>query len=382
MTDSLKSDVFDAAIIGGGLAGLSISILLAKESYRVVLFEKEKYPFHKVCGEYISLESWNFINGLGLNLNALNLHLIKRLQITSPAGHSLEATLDLGGFGISRYYIDNELKKIAESLGVLIHDGTKVNEVVFKEDMFLIKHNGGEMRSKIVAGTYGKRSNLDVKWKRSFLQSKVAKLNNYVGVKYHVKSDQPADMIALHNFENGYCGISKIEGDEYCLCYMTTAENLKSNQNSVKQMEENVLYKNPHLKRIFTNAEFIWEQPLTISQISFDDKTKVEAHVLMIGDSAGMITPLCGNGMSMAMHGSKIAFDQIHLFLSGNIPRLEMEKRYENKWNKEFSSRLRMGRTVQKLFGKPFLTNMFIRLIKRFPWAVSRIIKSTHGKEF
>ncbi|MEO6136291.1 MAG: NAD(P)-binding protein, partial [Ginsengibacter sp.] len=148
MTDPLKIELFDAAIIGGGLAGLSLSILLAKESYRVVLFEKEKYPFHKVCGEYISLESWNFINGLGLNLNALNLHLIKRLQITSPAGHSLEATLDLGGFGISRYYIDNELKKIAESLGVLIHDGTKVNEVVFKEDMFLIKHNGGEMRSK------------------------------------------------------------------------------------------------------------------------------------------------------------------------------------------------------------------------------------------
>lgn len=382
MHDPNKSELFDAVIIGGGLAGLSLSILLAKEGYRVVLFEKEKYPFHKVCGEYISMESWNFINGLGLNLDTLHLPKIQKLQITSPAGDTLSSNLDLGGFGISRYFIDNELKKIAEKIGVIVHDATKVNEAIFENDIFLIKHTRGEIRSKTVAGTYGKRSNLDVKWKRGFLLSKVAKLNNYVGVKYHVKSDQPADMIALHNFKNGYCGISKIEGDEYCLCYLTNAENLKNNQNSVKQMEQKVLYKNPHLRKIFTTSEFIWEQPLTISQISFDDKTKVESHVLLIGDSAGMITPLCGNGMSMAMHGSKIASEQIILFLSEKITRAEMERRYESKWNKEFSRRLRVGRTVQKLFGKPLLTNLFISLIKRLPWVASQIIKATHGKEF
>ncbi|HZZ75876.1 MAG TPA: FAD-dependent oxidoreductase, partial [Puia sp.] len=50
---------YDVAIVGGGLAGLSLAILLARESYRVCLFEKEAYPFHKVCGEYISMESWD-----------------------------------------------------------------------------------------------------------------------------------------------------------------------------------------------------------------------------------------------------------------------------------------------------------------------------------
>jgi len=48
---------YDAAIIGGGLAGLALSIQLSKKGYRVILFEKEQYPFHKVCGEYISMES-------------------------------------------------------------------------------------------------------------------------------------------------------------------------------------------------------------------------------------------------------------------------------------------------------------------------------------
>ena len=104
----------DIATIGGGLAGLSLSIQLAKAGYNVVLFEKERYPFHKVCGEYISLESRDFIMSLGLDLPGMNLPIIKKLIVSSPNGKYIEQELPLGGFGISRYTLDNELSKIAK----------------------------------------------------------------------------------------------------------------------------------------------------------------------------------------------------------------------------------------------------------------------------
>ena len=91
---------FTIAIIGGGLAGLSLSILLSKAGYQTILFEKEKYPFHKVCGEYISIESWNFIKKLGLNLSQLHFPIIKKLIVSSPDGNSIQSGLDVGGFGI------------------------------------------------------------------------------------------------------------------------------------------------------------------------------------------------------------------------------------------------------------------------------------------
>ena len=109
---------YDVTIIGGGLAGLSLSIQLAKKNYSVALYEKEQYPFHKVCGEYISLESWSFIESLGLPLSQMQLPIIKKLLISSTNGNTLLHKLPLGGFGISRYYIDNELKKIAQAAGV------------------------------------------------------------------------------------------------------------------------------------------------------------------------------------------------------------------------------------------------------------------------
>jgi flavin-dependent dehydrogenase len=382
LTTTLTYKHFDAAIVGGGLAGLSLSILLAKSGYQVILFEKEKYPFHKVCGEYISLESWEFIESLGLNLYEFDLPIIKKLIVSAPNGNVLNAKLDLGGFGISRYFLDNELKKIAEKNGVIVCEKTKVNDAIYKNNAFTIKYNVEEITSSVLAGSFGKRSNLDVKWHRNFISQKPGKLNNYVGVKYHVKYDFPADAIALHNFKNGYCGISKIENNNYCLCYLTTAQNLKDNHNSIKEMEENVLYQNPFLKKVFLESEFLFPEPVTISQISFDKKTQVENHILMLGDAAGMITPLCGNGMSMAFHSAKIAFENINLYLSKNISTNEMEQKYSRKWKAQFSKRLRNGRMIQKLFGKVWLTNVFIKTIKYFPFIIDRMIKSTHGKEF
>ncbi len=255
------STSFDAGIIGGGLAGLSLSILLVKAGHSVILFEKEKYPFHRVCGEYISLESCNFIESLGLGLSKLNLPIIKKLIVSSPNGDFIRSGLDMGGIGISRYFIDNELQKIAVNEGVVLKERSKVNEVIFNDTMFDLFYDGGKVNCKVVAACYGKRSNLDIKWSREFIKQKPGKLNNYIGVKYHIKTAFPDDTIALHNFKDGYCGLSKVENDKYCLCYLTTAQNLKENNNSIKEMEKEVLYKNPFLKTIFSGAEFHYRRP-------------------------------------------------------------------------------------------------------------------------
>jgi menaquinone-9 beta-reductase len=378
----MSNEQFDIAIIGGGLAGLALSIQAAKAGYKTVLFEKDQYPFHRVCGEYISLESWDFLERLGLPLSKMNLPIIKTLQVTAPNGKLFQTQLPLGGFGISRYTLDYELSKIAKAVGVVVLENTKVTDVIYENELFNVQCTTLHAQCRTASASFGKRSNLDVKWNRNFIQQKPNKLNNYIGVKYHIKTNYPSDTIALYNFENGYCGISQIEDGKYCLCYLTTAENLKASNNSIEQMQENILYKNPHLKNIFTEAEFLYDSPVTISQISFDNKSQVENHVLLLGDAAGMITPLCGNGMSMALHGSKIAFENIHLFLQQKISRAEMERLYVQQWKQQFAHRLRTGRIIQRFFGKSSITNLFIQSFKSLPFLAKPLIKQTHGKPF
>jgi flavin-dependent dehydrogenase len=373
---------YDVAIIGGGLAGLSLAILLAKKGHAVVVFEKEQYPFHKVCGEYISYESWDFIESLGLDLSTLNVSQISMLEVSSPSGKLLQHTLPLGGFGVSRYKLDHALANIARQEGVTLMENTKVTDVDFNGNEFNIAANGNIFSATIACGSYGKRSNLDVKWKRSFTQASKNRLNNYVGVKYHVRSNVPVNTIALHNFSNGYCGFVKIEDEMYNLCYLTTASNLQRSGNNIRQMEATLLAKNPQLKKLWSNIEFIHETPVTISQISFDKKKQVEDHVLMTGDSAGMITPLCGNGMSMALHAAKLAGKQADLFLQGSITREKMEQEYTLEWRHQFAKRIRAGRNLQRLLVSSDLSNALIMLGKTFPKLTAYLVRQTHGASF
>jgi menaquinone-9 beta-reductase len=373
---------YDVAIIGGGLAGLTLAIQSAMQGFSVILYEKEVYPFHKVCGEYISLESRGFLERLGVDLDKFQVPIINTLKVSDVSGQLYKFKLDLGGFGISRYALDDTLYKIAQSKGVNTCTGTRVDEVIFRDDAFKIKTSKIEVQAKVVAACYGKRSNLDVKWKRPFMQQNKNALNNYIGIKYHVRYKHPPSEIALHNFYNGYCGLSKIEDDKSCLCYLTTANNLRNCNNSIEELQRQVLYRNVQLKQVFENAEFLYDEPLAISQISFDKKSQVCNHVLMLGDAAGMITPLCGNGMSMAMHASKIAFGNIKDYLGNRLSREQLEKKYTNEWKQEFSKRLWIGRTVQRFFGGDASTASFLRVMNALPPLAKALIRSTHGKPF
>lgn len=371
---------YDVAIIGGGLAGLSLSIQIAQRGFRVCLFEKETYPFHKVCGEYISMESWDFLIRLGLPLQELDLPKIHQLYLTSSNGESITAELPMGGFGISRFTLDAALAGIARKEGVDLYENTKVFDSQFENNRHMIQTSIGLFTAPVACACYGKKSNLDVKWKRSFMNENGGR--NYVGVKYHVRAGIPEQQIALHNFPGGYCGISKIEGDRFCLCYLTKSENLKNNGQSIPDMEEKVLGQNPVLRKLLDEVELLYDEPVTIAQISFSKKTQIENHILCIGDAAGMITPLCGNGMSMALHASKIAAESIHRFLDGQISRAEMEKSYQSTWNRQFAKRLKTGRLIQRFFGKIFWSVWFIRIMKPFPFIIRSLIRQTHGERF
>ncbi|RYY22053.1 MAG: NAD(P)/FAD-dependent oxidoreductase [Chitinophagaceae bacterium] len=373
---------YDVAITGGGLAGLSLAIQCARAGYSTALFEKEKYPFHKVCGEYISFENWNYLQDLGIPLSDMNLPMINRLLISSPDGRSIESQLPLGGFGISRYLIDNLLFQIASKEGVTVFQQTKVNDIIYKSDCFEITSSKGTFTCRIAAGSFGKRSNIDIRWKRKFAQHNHGKLSDFIGIKYHIRYASETDLIALHNFENGYCGISKIEDDKSCLCYLTRGVNLRASVNDIKQMEKTILMKNPFLKDIFLNAEFLFDKPVTISRISFERKSQVENHVLLIGDAAGLIAPLCGNGMSMALHAAKLAFNEINLYQKGMIDRYEMEKHYEQEWEKHFAKRLVAGRMIQGFFGNPAMSNLLLRSVKPFPRLIRKLIRQTHGTPY
>ncbi len=374
----MKPDL-DVLIIGGGLAGLVNAIQLGKAGLQVLLVEKKQYPFHRVCGEYISNEVLPFLHGMHIRPADLGAARISRLLLSSPDGRrTLEMPLDLGGFGISRYRFDHYLYEQAQAAGVTCLTGKSVDEAVFLNDYFEVRLSDGKaVSSRLVIGAFGKRSRLDKQLDRAFIYQR----SPYIGVKYHVRTDFPKDLIALHNFRDGYCGVVAIENDQFNLCYLTTRDNLKR-YGTLEEMEENTLYKNPFMQTLRGNMQVLYEKPEVINEVSFAPKNTVEAHMLMSGDTAGLITPLCGNGMAMAIHSAKILSELIIQYHQEQLSREWLETTYTQQWRQTFARRLWAGRRIQQLFGDESLTSLVVAGLNVARPMARYLLKQTHGKVF
>ena len=343
------------------------------------MIEKKNYPFHRVCGEYISNETESFLRQEGLYPDEFKPTQLTQFQLSAVNGKSTTLPLDMGGFGISRYMFDHFLYEKAKQAGVEFLLNTEVESIQLQENKFEVYTSTSTLTATLVIGAFGKRSKLDAQLHRSFFR----KRSPYVGVRYHIRSQHPSNLIALHNFRGGYCGISNIEEGKTNLCYLTDRNNVKKYK-SIFEMEENILFENPHLKSIFTSSKFLFEKPETINEISFETKEPVWNHIFMTGDAAGMITPLCGNGMAMAIHSAKILSDLVKLYTEKRIVGLQqLEREYTHQWNKAFAKRLWIGRQIQnKLFGSRFTSNLAVNLAIYSKPIARAIIKNTHGESF
>ncbi|MBL0012523.1 MAG: NAD(P)/FAD-dependent oxidoreductase [Flavobacterium sp.] len=364
-------------IVGAGLAGLTAAIHLSKLGYTIIIIEKNSFPKHKVCGEYVSNEVIPYLQWLGIDVESLNPSNIDNLHFSTRNGKSIKAKLPMGGFGLSRYAFDLLLyQKALENKCEILQE--TVDSIDFKDDKFSVYlTNNTIITADFVLGAFGKRSNLDQKLGRNFIQKK----SPWLAVKGHYKANFPSDLVGLHHFDGGYCGISKVENDVVNICYLASYSTFKKYEGIV-DYESSVLSKNPFLKEILEKVTPIFDKPLTISQISFDKKKPIEQHILMIGDSAGLIHPLCGNGMAMAINSAKIASNLLDDYFQNTIlSRKELEAQYTQKWNQNFKNRLQTGRILGGILQHSKLSEMLLQVLIAFPFLLPLIIRNTHGKQ-
>ncbi|MEX0290629.1 MAG: NAD(P)/FAD-dependent oxidoreductase [Flavobacteriaceae bacterium] len=367
--------IYDVIIIGGGLAGLTAALHLSESQLSILLIEKHQYPHHKVCGEYLSNEVAPYLKKLGVLLP--NPVSIKTLQLSTVKGTTLTTPLPLGGMGISRYTLDYALYNKVLEKGVEVKFGS-VKAVDFEKNTFILGTvDGHSYLAEIVIGAYGKRSGIDKHLQRSFIKSK----SPWLAVKshYHAKGF-PDELVALHNFRGGYGGLSKTEKGEINFCYLANYK-IFTKYKDIEHFNSQVVTQNPFLAEFLSSASPVFDKPITIAQISFERKQAVERHMLMCGDAAGLIHPLCGNGMAMAIHSAKMAAELVLEYFGSISPdRRVLENQYAHEWETTFKRRLIAGRRLQSMLLHPVWADKLMQLAVKSPLVLRRIIKSTHGQ--
>jgi flavin-dependent dehydrogenase len=371
---------YDVIIIGGGLAGCSAAAQLARRGHQVLLLEKATYPRHKLCGEFLSPEVQSSLRTLDVldDVSALGAASMTRARLTGPDGTTVEHALPGTALGLSRYRLDELLFERACQWGAEGRPGTKVTSVTGSLDEgFAVEAGGETVEGRLVLGAYGRRGVLDRTLERPFLQQ----YSPYVAFKAHYTGDLGAiaETIEVHAAPGGYCGIGPVENERANVCWIGRTDALKDAGGTPTAMLEEALYENPVLRdrlRGWTRASERFE---AVSQVPLMSKRQFVNDVCMVGDAAGMIAPLCGDGMAMALAAADLVTPLADDLLSGRRSAPDFRHAYETQWSHQFSRRLRIGRWVHRAAFRPIATRALLTACRVLPPLARWLIRATRG---
>jgi flavin-dependent dehydrogenase len=233
------------------------------------------------------------------------------------------------------------------------------------------------VEARLVLGAYGKRGLLDRKLARPFLQE----TSPYVAFKAHYDGPPAAvpGTIEIHAAPDGYCGVGPVEEDRLCVCWIGRTSALQASGGAPEAMLNDHLRRNPALDARMAALTRVSDRFAAVSQVPLMAKEQFVNDVCMVGDAAGMIAPLCGDGMAMALSAADLVSPLASDFLTGRRSAADFRTAYQQAWNDQFRRRLRLGRWVHAAAFRPVATTALLTACRVLPPLARWLIRSTRG---
>lgn len=307
-------------IVGGGLAGLSLGILLRRENIPVTIWEAGNYPRHRVCGEFISGRGQEVLKRLGLmeKLNAAGFVRVATAKLVAARNGSPVRAI-APAIGISRFKLDALLAEEFQRLGGCLNTNDRFSDKAGEG----IVHASGRRPRPVVDG-----------WR-------------WFGLKAHARNVNLSADLELHVDRDCYVGISRIEDATVNVCGLFRTR--PGQAHSISKLELLRGGRSSTLNALLGPAEWIEGTFCSVAGLSLSRDRAEETDEIRIGDAMTMIPPATGNGMSMALESAEIAARSLMCYCIGasswESTRLEIAR----NCNRTFAARLRWAGLLQRL---------------------------------
>ncbi len=367
----------EIAVVGGGPAGAAAAIFLARLGRSCAVLERSRPGSAKLCGEFLSPDAFPLLRATGVHdeLASLAPPEVDRVRIIGPGGRSWESLLPAAGWGLSRDALDESLLARAASEGVRVLRGFTVRRWI-----------GAGLGETVVEATgvdgalrIGARAVLLATGKASALATGAPEIgpSRLLAFQAHHEGPTLGSRVELHAFAGGYVGLIDLEGGRRNLCMLVRRDVAGPMRPETALAEGS--RSSPSLAAWLARARRVapWTSTPRI-ELSRTDPVPIDGPI-RLGDAAGLLAPLLGDGRSMALRSAQIAAPIVFDFLRGRLDGASARDAYREAWHAEFDRRIRAGRLLHSLLVHPAALGASLAVLSRIPSLGRIAIQGTRG---
>ncbi|MGH7548915.1 MAG: NAD(P)/FAD-dependent oxidoreductase [Gemmatimonadales bacterium] len=378
---------WDAIVVGGGPAGATTALLLARAGTRVLLLERARFPRDKPCSEYLSPAMTAVLERLGDGIldeveRAAHAKLYG-MRVVAPSGAAMLGRFmaDHGhppprpySFALPRTVFDTILLRAAQRAGVVVREGTAVEDLLFEGRAVagVVARSGDGRReaqhARVVVGADGLRS--VVARRLGLVRSSAPRR---IAFSAHVAGVAGVDGLGeLHVSARGYVGLGPIGGGVTTVALVVPLGAVRRHATDFRTRFFNELERFPGLAGRF-DARRLVRAVLVTGPFARWAQRPVAAGggAVLVGDAADFFDPFTGQGIYSAVHGAELAVGTIAPALARGAERgaplagPELAP-YARERRRAFAGKWALERLIGVGVGWPALSNRVVgRLARR-----------------
>lgn len=282
-------------IVGGGPAGAAAAITLARAGEKPLLLERSRETGDAICGGFLSWRTLETLAKLGVEAEALNPSPTTRVRLFAGR-QRMEAPLPRPARSVSRRKLDTVLLAAAATVGAAIERGVAARTI---EDTVRLD-DGAELRPDTLFLASGKH---DV---RGLARPAEARGSDpTLGLRVRIAAAPGltrlvGDAIELHLFDRGYVGIALQEDGSANVCMAVH----RSRLNEAGDPERLLAALGEECPALGERLGYRsgTEAIDAIANVPYGWRVREgRAGLFRLGDQAGVIPSLAGEGMGIAL---------------------------------------------------------------------------------
>ncbi len=369
---SLLSSSPHVAIVGAGPAGSSAATFLARQGARVTLLERHRFPRDKICGDGCTPRTLWMLERLGMGeLPGTEAAPVDSVFSISPGGVVLEADIPPRLFGgkscvIPRQVLDERLVQHAVRAGAELREGVRVEGLMRDDTGIHLRCRGGEsLRADVVLGCDGSPSVV----RRALGAPDFPEREGAFAVRAYyedVRLSHPRSLAFFWEEEllPAYGWIFPLPGGRANVGLGLREDQLTASGRKLPELMERFCA-SPHVAAELAGARRVGKvKGHHIPFGSFARHTLFN-RALLLGDAAGFVNPLTGEGIEFALESGAFAAEAVaEAVASGDFSTRGLGS-YARRWESRFRAAFHLNRRVMNIFERPRMLDRVLRVAGR-----------------